>query len=111
MNRFTWDMRYPNAREFPGLIMWAGNTRGPLAPPGRYTRQADGRRRRRRRRRSRSAATPPMPNVTDADLVEQFRLARQINDKVSLANDAVVRIREHEGSDRRSAAARRRTPR
>ena len=34
-----------------------------------------------------------MPDVTDADLVEQFRLARQINEKVSSANDAVVRIR------------------
>ena len=34
MNRFTWDMRYPDARDFPGLIMWAGSTRGPLAPPG-----------------------------------------------------------------------------
>jgi hypothetical protein len=34
-----------------------------------------------------------VPNVTDADLVEQFRLARQINEKVSTANDAVVRIR------------------
>ena len=37
MNRFTWDMRYAGARDFPGLIMWAGSTRGPLAPPGRYT--------------------------------------------------------------------------
>ena len=36
MNRFTWDMRYPNARDFPGMIMWAASTRGPAAPPGRY---------------------------------------------------------------------------
>ena len=31
--------------------------------------------------------------VTDADLLEQFKLARQINDKVSAANEAVLRIR------------------
>ena len=45
MNRFTWDMRYPNARDFPGLIMWAGSTRGPQAPPGRYTVRLTGQRR------------------------------------------------------------------
>ncbi len=37
MNRFTWDMRFPDAPDFPGLIMWAGSVRGPLAPPGTYT--------------------------------------------------------------------------
>ncbi len=31
--------------------------------------------------------------MSDADLQEQFKLAKQINDKVSLANRAVVRIR------------------
>jgi photosystem II stability/assembly factor-like uncharacterized protein len=92
MNRFTWDMRYPNAREFPGLIMWAGNTRGPQAPPGRYDVRvsAAGISRTQQFEIRRNAA---VPNVTDADLVEQFRLARQINEKVSTANDAVVRIR------------------
>ena len=34
VNRFTWDMRYSGARDFPGLIMWAGSVRGPQAPPG-----------------------------------------------------------------------------
>jgi len=31
--------------------------------------------------------------VSDADLVEQFKLAKQISDKVTIANEAVVRIR------------------
>jgi hypothetical protein len=92
MNRFTWDMRYPNAREFPGLIMWAGNTRGPQAPPGRYgVRLTTGGVSRTQQFEIRRNAA--LPSVTDADLVEQFRLARQINEKVSSANDAVVRIR------------------
>jgi len=92
MNRFTWDMRYPGAREFPGLIMWAGNTRGPQAPPGRYTVRliAAGVSRTQQFDIRRNAA---VPGVTDADLVEQFTLARQINERVSSANDAVVRIR------------------
>src|SRR5258708_39357583 len=36
LNRFVWDTRYPDAKEFKGLIMWAGGVRGPGAPPGQY---------------------------------------------------------------------------
>ena len=83
MNRFTWDMRYPNARDFPGHDHVGGSTRGPAAPPGRYQVRADRRRRDARRRTSRSAATPPCRRVTDADLQAQFALARQISERVS----------------------------
>ena len=91
MNRFTWDMRYPPAVEFPNLIMWAGSTRGPIAPPAQYSvRLTVG---------SDTATQPfrivrhPLGNATDADLTEQFTLARQINQRVSDANQAVIRIR------------------
>ena len=92
MNRFVWDMRYPSAADFPGLILWAGSTRGPIAPPGRY-----------QVRRSANGATKTqdfaivrntrLTAVTDADLVAQFTLAKQINDKVAAANRAVLRSR------------------
>jgi photosystem II stability/assembly factor-like uncharacterized protein len=91
MNRFTWDMRYPPATEFPGLIMWAGSVRGPIAPPAQYA-----------VRLTVGAATQtqafrigrhPLGSATDADLTEQFTLAREINQRVSDANRAVVRIR------------------
>jgi hypothetical protein len=92
MNRFTWDMRYANAHDFPGLIMWAGSTRGPQAPPGKYsvrlTAGATARTQEFVIRRNDAVKT-----VTDADLQEQFKLARQISDRLSTANDAVVRIR------------------
>ncbi len=29
LNRFIWDMRYGDAVRFPGMILWAGETRGP----------------------------------------------------------------------------------
>jgi photosystem II stability/assembly factor-like uncharacterized protein len=92
MNRFVWDMRYANAKAFPNLIMWAASTRGPLAPPGTYRVRltvADA-------TQTQSFTIAKHPNlaaVTDGDLAEQFRLALQIRDKVSLANDAVIRIR------------------
>ena len=92
MNRFNWDMRYPNARDFPGLIMWAGSVRGPLAPPGKYQVKlsAAGVTKTQDFVIKRNAA---VPTVSDADLHEQFKLAKAINDKVSVANEAVIRIR------------------
>src|SRR5204863_8649419 len=92
MNRFTWDMRYPDARDFPGLIMWAGSTRGPQAPPGKYQVKltAAGATRTQDFTIKRNAA---IPGVTDADLQEQFKLAKAISDKVTTANEAVLRIR------------------
>jgi hypothetical protein len=92
MNRFTWDMRYAGAREFPGLIMWAGSTRGPLAPPGTYAVRltVNGVARTEEFSVTRNEA---VKTITDADLLEQFKLAKQINDRVNAANEAVLRIR------------------
>jgi hypothetical protein len=85
-------MRYPNAPDFPGLIMWAGGVRGPQAPPGRYTVTvtASGVTKNQQFEVKRNAA---VSGLTDADLQAQFALAKQINDKVGAANEAVVRIR------------------
>jgi len=92
LNRFVWDTRYPDAKDFTGLIMWAGSVRGPAAPPGAYQVRLTA---------AGVTKTQPFaivrnPNIaaTDADLREQFALASQINQKVSEANGAVLRIRD-----------------
>ena len=92
MNRFSWDLRYPNARDFPGLIMLAGSTRGPIAPPGRYkvTLTAHGMS---KTQEFAVVRNTNVPTVTDQDLIEQFTLAKQINDKVTIAHEAVLSIR------------------
>jgi photosystem II stability/assembly factor-like uncharacterized protein len=91
MNRFTWDMRYPNATGFENLIMWAGSTRGPLAPPAEYgVGLAVGDE---TQTQSFRIVRHPLGPATDADLLEQFTLAKQINDRVGQANEAVVRLR------------------
>jgi photosystem II stability/assembly factor-like uncharacterized protein len=91
MNRFVWDTRYPDAKDFPGLIMWAGSVRGPAAPPGQYQVRltAAG------QTKTHPFAIVRNPRIaaTDADLREQFALASQINAKVTAANEAVIRIR------------------
>ena len=92
MNRFVWDMRSAPLRDFPGLIMYQTDTRGPVVPPGRYQVRltAGGR-----------PLTQPIvirkdareTNVTDAHLQEQYGFARKIGDAFSQTSDMVVRIR------------------
>ena len=91
LNRFVWDMRYPDATDFKGLVLWAGSTRGPAAPPGSYQVRltAAGQ----VKTEAFTVVRNPLGRASDADLQEQFTLARQISAKVSAANEAVVRIR------------------
>ena len=72
--------------------MWAGSTRGPEAPPGQYAVRltANGVTKTERFTIGRNTA---VKTITDADLLEQFKLARQISDRLSAANEAVLRIR------------------
>jgi photosystem II stability/assembly factor-like uncharacterized protein len=38
LNSFIWNMRYPNAEKFDGMIIWgSGGLNGPLAVPGNYS--------------------------------------------------------------------------
>src|SRR5205823_6837780 len=93
LNRLTWDLRYPGATEFPGLIMWAANSRGPLAAPGTYQVRVtvDG------ETQTQAFAVRREPHVlkdvTDRDLLEEFDLAIKVRDKSSQANEAVLLVR------------------
>jgi photosystem II stability/assembly factor-like uncharacterized protein len=92
MNRFVWNLRYPDASRFPGLIMWAGTTSGPRAAPGTYqVRLSVGDR---TFTESFHVVKDPRIAATDADLREQFDFLIRIRDRVSEANDAVSRIRD-----------------
>lgn len=94
INSFTWNMRYPGATVFEGMIIWSARPQsGPMAPLGDYqvrmttdgvvqttdfTLEMD----------------PNLEGITAEDIQKQFDLAIQIRDKTSAANEAVILIRK-----------------
>ena len=94
INTFTWDMRYPGASEFEGMIIWSAlPKRGPKAPLGEY----------KVRMKTKDyeqtysfnvLINPNLKGITKADLDEQFDLANKIMQKTTAANNAVIKIRE-----------------
>jgi photosystem II stability/assembly factor-like uncharacterized protein len=92
LNRFVWNMRYPDATTFENLIMWAGSTQGPVAPPGTYAvRMTVGGGA--PETRTFKLLTDPRATATPAELAEQFAFLTRIRDRVSEANEAVRTIR------------------
>ena len=94
LNTFSWNLRYPGATVFEGMILWGANAKnGPKAPIGKYqVRVAIG-------GYSKThpfniKMNPNLKSVTEADLKETFDVAMKIRDKESAANEAVIRIRE-----------------
>jgi photosystem II stability/assembly factor-like uncharacterized protein len=90
-NRFVWDLRYPDAKRFKGMILWSAEMRGPVAVPGKY--QV-------RLKAAGKTLTEPLElrpdprlSTTAADYQKQFDLQTKIRDKVSEAHDAIARIR------------------
>ena len=92
LNRFNWDLRYPDATRFPGLIMWAGSVRGPMSVPGKYTVRltADGK----TQAQTFEIKKDPRIATTSQEFAKQLEVALQIRDKLSATNQAVIDIRE-----------------
>ncbi len=92
MNRFVWDMHYPDATVFPHMILWSGATRGPMIVPGNYSVKltADGK----SATQSFTVVLDPRFHTSQQNLNRQLALALQIRDKLSETNQAVIDIRE-----------------
>jgi photosystem II stability/assembly factor-like uncharacterized protein len=94
LNQFEWDMRYTPATSFKGMIIWGARPQlGPLAPPGKY-----------QVRLTAAGKTlthdfeikldPRLEGVFESDVKSQFKLALELRDKTSKANEAVIKIRD-----------------
>jgi hypothetical protein len=92
MNRYTWNLQYPDATTFQNMILWQGSTSGPFAAPGTYTvrllvgNDAP-------LSEKLVVRKDPQSRATNADLAEQLRFGLQVRDSVSAANEAIRIIR------------------
>jgi photosystem II stability/assembly factor-like uncharacterized protein len=91
MNRFVWDLRYPDAELAEAAIVW-GTRRGPKAVPGQYQVRitagewTD--------TRAFGVKKDPRLATTEGDFQEQFDLAMKIRDLLVDSHQAIKQIRE-----------------
>jgi photosystem II stability/assembly factor-like uncharacterized protein len=107
LNRFVWDMRYPDADKVPGdkSMRFAGGVQGPIAVPGTYQVQliVGGN----TLTETFEIEKDPRIPATPEDLQAQFDLLMRIRDKVSETHNAIKQIRrvrdQVDGWQKRSA--------
>ncbi|HEY4422596.1 MAG TPA: hypothetical protein VGN10_00235 [Pyrinomonadaceae bacterium] len=92
LNRFVWDTRYPDAVRFPGMILWAGETRGPKLPPGTYQVKltVEGK----TYTQPFEIKADPRLSTTPADYAKQLELNLKIRDKLTETHNAIIQIRD-----------------
>ncbi len=93
-HRVRWNLRYPGAVTFEGIVLEGGNPAvGPWAPPGRYRAQltVDGTT---RESTFNVYPDPRLGDISTTALTDQFRLAMAIRDAESRANLSVLLARD-----------------
>ncbi|HEX5759035.1 MAG TPA: glycosyl hydrolase [Thermoanaerobaculia bacterium] len=91
MNRFVWDLRYPDAAEFEGMILWGGGIYGPRAVPGDYqVRLTAGKE---VETADFSVGPDPRSTATPADLEAQHAFLLGVRDKLTAVHREIGRIR------------------
>ena len=90
-NSFVWNMRYNDAKDFDGLIMWAANLRGPKAAPGSYFVRLNINEN--SIEKSFNILKDPRSNSSIEDLKNQFDFLMSIRDKVTSIHETIIQIK------------------
>ena len=95
LQHFDWDLRYPKADDFEGLLMWWGSLSGPVGPPGLYAVElaVDG--------DTLASAFEVLPDPrtegSAEDLQARFDFLKSVRDKVDETHDAIRHMRAARG--------------
>ena len=91
MNRFVWNMRYPDAKKVPNAVMWGGRHIGPKAVPGEYKVKMtlNGK----SQTQSFNILKDPRINTTQSDFQDQFDLLMDIRNRTTEINEKILTIR------------------
>jgi photosystem II stability/assembly factor-like uncharacterized protein len=90
-NRFVWNTRYPDAKDFEGMVLWWASLAGPRVVPGAYIvklKAGD-----LEETTTFSLLKDPRSPSTQEDLQAQFRFVKEVLEEVSEAHKAIVEIR------------------
>lgn len=90
-NMFVWDMHYPKAKSFDGMILWWGSLRGPKAAPGDYTvtLEVNGV----SQSQNFKILKKPEEETTEEDVIAQVEFIKGINDKLDEAHQSIIDMR------------------
>jgi len=91
-NTFEWDLKYPDAKKFDGLIFWSGSLSGPKALPGEY--QVKINHRDKEVIQKLNIKPDPRGLVTNADYKAQYEFETAINKKLNEAHESIITIRD-----------------
>ncbi|RUA27445.1 MAG: glycosyl hydrolase [Bacteroidetes bacterium] len=91
-NQFIWNMRYPDAEGFEGMILWWSSTSGPTALPGKYDVELsiNGN----AQTQEFEIVKDPRSSATQEDLKAQFDFQNRVITKLSETNLAIKDIRK-----------------
>ncbi len=92
LNQFSWNMRYEGAKTFPGMILWAATTSGPLAIPGKYLveMEVNGV----NTSQTFEIIPDPRKSASPSDYQAQFDFLIDVRDQLSAANQGVIDVRD-----------------
>jgi photosystem II stability/assembly factor-like uncharacterized protein len=92
LNSFIWDLRWPDATRFKGLLLWGGGLQGPRAVPGAYRVRltAYGV----TQERELELRKDPRLATTLADYEKRFDLHKRIRDELTATHDAITQMRD-----------------
>lgn len=91
LNVFSWDLRYPQAESFDGMILWNGNLAGPRALPGTY--RAVLSLGERKVESEFQVLADPRSSATAQALAEQFEFILAVRDRLNEVHREIDNIR------------------
>ncbi len=92
MNMIVWDMVYPDAEGFDGMILWGGQLGGPKAIPGEYSVKLNYNKDSTQKKFN--ILADPRSSVSTQDLQDQFDFLISVRDKLTESHKAIKQIRK-----------------
>jgi len=91
-NSFSWNMNYPDAKKFDGMILWWGSLGGPKAIPGDYKVRltVNGE----EQTQDFKVVKDPRSPSDQSAFQEQFDFMTSIQEKLTEAHEAIIQIRD-----------------